>query len=300
METLTNSSGISRRSFLGISGAAALGVAGISSLTACSPTKQANENVGGASSNADPIEGVAAPQSWDEEADIVVVGTGGGLVAAAYAAAAGKKVVVLEKSSTWGGSSKETDIFSVMGSQTQSAIYQALAQQMAAAGQVEAAAQFGQLGSLDPQMLRAQWMQTYFTRPNGGDTGELPDGTEGPRACAPVSPLLETLVQCIPDAIGFMGKCGVAWGPVTEFGSAGYVSGLCPQGSEAGGIVARANYIAFESIYDFCVDNGVVFHFTTPAKALVAENGAVVGVQSEGEVSFVKANDGVILATGGV
>lgn len=77
------------------------------------------------------------------------------MVAAAYAAQAGKKVVVLEKASTWGGSSKETDNFSVMGTKTQQAIYQGLAAQMKAAGQDEAAAQFEQMGALDPMVMAA-------------------------------------------------------------------------------------------------------------------------------------------------
>ena len=299
---------MSRRGFLGLAGASALGAAGLATMAGCAPSgagsKNANATDGGlastGASDADPIEPVSAPDAWDEEADVIVVGTGGGLVGAAYAASQGKKVVVLEKSASWGGSSKETDIISVMGTQTQKAIYGALAEQMKAAGQEEAAEKFAQLAALDPQMMRAQWKDVYYTKPNGGDTGELPNGKEGPRACAAVQPMLDTLVQCIPDAIDFMAGIGVPWGPVTEHGSTGYVAGLCPQGSETGGIVARANYTAFETVYDFCVDNGVVFHFNTPAQALVVEDGKVVGVRADGDVAYVRANDGVILATGGM
>ncbi|MBQ6454405.1 MAG: FAD-binding protein, partial [Coriobacteriales bacterium] len=296
------SEGVSRRGFLGglaaFSGAVAMGAAG------CSPKPNGGGSDGGSTpaakaSEADPIAPAAVPAAWDEESDVVVVGTGGGLVAAVYAAMNGKKVTVLEKAATWGGSSKETDIFSVLGTKTQQAIYQALGAQLAEANPA-AAAQLSALGQLPPEAMRQQWMGTYFTRPNGGDTGELPDGTTGPRACAPVQPMLQTLCTCIPDAIDFMAGCGVPWGPVTMFGSAGMISGVCPQGSEAGGIVARANYSAFEILYNKAVELGVSFHFYTPATALVMDGDKVVGVTCSGEIGNVKANDGVILATGGM
>ena len=298
------SEGVSRRGFLGglaaLSGAVAIGAAG------CSPKSgDEGESNGGSTtptaktSDADPIAPAAVPAAWDEEADVVIVGTGGGLVAAVYAAMKGKKVTVLEKGATWGGSSKETDIFSVLGSKTQQAIYQALGAQLAEINP-EGAAQLSALGQLPPEVMRQQWMATYFTRPNGGDTGELPDGTTGLRACAPVQPMLQTLCTCIPDAIDFMAGCGVPWGPVTMFGSAGMISGVCPQGSETGGIVARANYSAFEILYNKAVELGASFHFSTPATALVMDGDKVVGVTCSGEVGNVKANDGVILATGGM
>ena len=292
---------ISRRSFLGLTGAAATITAGAGLYGCAQPASSSGGSLASTKgSAAGPIEAVFAPASWDEEADVVVVGTGGGLVAAAYAAQAGKKVVVLEKASTWGGSSKETDNFSVMGTKTQQAIYQGLAAQMKAAGQDEAAAQFEQMGALDPMVMRAQWKEKFYVKPNGGDVGELPNGEEGPRACAPIQPMFETLTACIPDAIDYMGAVGVSWGPVTEFGSAGFVSGVCPEGSEQGSLIARANYTVFEILYNFCLDQGAVFHFLTPATALVVEDGRVVGVQATGDVSFVKANDGVVLATGGM
>ncbi len=295
---------LSRRGFLGLMGAGALGAMGTAALAGCAPGSSAGSTQVGAeptvADKSSPIEPAPVPEVWDEEADVVVVGSGGGLVAAAYAVSKGKRVVVLEKSASWGGTSKETDIFSVMGTQTQQAIYQALAKQMGDAGQADAAAQFEQLGSLDPQVMRAQWKAAYFTKPGAGDVGELPNGQEGPRACAAVTPMLDALVQCIPEAIDFMGSIGVPWGPVTEFGSTGFVSGVCPQGSEKGGIVSRANYSAFEVLYDYCVDKGVTFHFNTPAQTLVMDGDAVVGVRAAGEVASVRAADGVILATGGM
>lgn len=314
---MTEQAGLTRRHFL--SGLAATGFAtmGIGVLAGCSggapktdagasgttptPTKKKRTvtgvDVGG---SADPIESVGVPAAWDEEADVVVVGTGGGLTAACYALAAGKKVVVLEKAAQVGGTSKETDIFSVMGTKTQQAIYQALGAQLEAVDPA-AAAQLTALGQTPPEMMRQMWLATYLPKPNDGDEGELPDGTTGFRPCAPIVPMLNTLVNCIPEAVDFMGQAvGVPWGPVTMFDAAGMISGLCPQGSEQGGIVSRANYSVFTIMRDYVLNNGGTIHLSTPATALIMDGDRVVGVQCEGEVTNVRAKEGVILATGGM
>ncbi len=286
-----------------MTGVAALGAAG-ASMVGCSSTPTASSSSStSSSSDADPIEPVSVPETWDEEADVVVCGTGGGLVAAVYAAKQGKKVVVLEKAESYGGTSKETDIFSVMGSKTQQALYGALAEQFAAsedATQQALAAQFSALAAMDPSVMKEQWYNSYYTMPNGGSEGTLPDGTEGLRSCGTDVPLMNALIDNIPDAVDFIGEQGVVWGPVTKMGSSGYMAGVCPEGSEAGGFVARANYSVFETLYNVAVDAGVTFHFLTPATALVEEDGKIVGVQCDGEVTYVKANDGVLLAMGGM
>lgn len=315
---MAGQTGLTRRHFL--TGLAATGVAAVGAgvLAGCGGTptstsgnsseaqaaetttkkvrKVTGVDVGG---SADPIEPVAVPDTWDEEADVVVVGTGGGLTAACYAIAAGKKVVVLEKAAQVGGTSKETDIFSVMGTKTQQAIYQAMAQQLADINP-EGAAQMAALGELPPEAMRQMWLASYLPKPNDGDEGELPDGTVGYRPCAPIVPMLNTLVNCIPEAVDFMAGVGVPWGPVTMHGSVGLVSGLCPQGSEEGGIVARANYSVFTTMRDYVLQNGGTIHLSTPATALIMDGDKVVGVQCDGEVANVHAKEGVILATGGI
>lgn len=299
---------MSRRGFLGLASASALGAAGLATMAGCAASGNGSDNGDNLASTkggkADPIEPVAAPETWDEEADVVVVGTGGGLVAAVYAAQNGKKVTVLEKADSWGGTSKETDTFSVMGTKTQQQIYAALAEQMGASDDEAtkaAAAQIAQLAQLEPEMMRQQWLAKYITKPNVGvDDGPYPDGGTGPCSGGVNMPVLQSLINGIAEAVDYMGAQGVPWGPVTAMGSAGMMACVCPQGTEGGRFVARANMSVFEILYNVALEAGVTFHFVTPATALIVEDGRVIGVQCEGEISNVRANDGVLLATGGM
>jgi fumarate reductase flavoprotein subunit len=302
---MLNEEGISRRNFLGLAGAAGAALAGASMLSGCSPSS-ADDSASSSedASDVEPIDALETPSSWDEEADVVVCGTGGGLVAAVRSAELGNKVVVVEKDGTWGGSSKETDIFSVMGTELQKASMAAMGQQLTAAGQTEAGATLSALGELPVETMRQQWYNNYITRPGNGDTGELPDGTEGNRIISGDSELMMAVINGIADSIDWMASdVGINLGPVTQFGSAGYVAGVCPVGSETGGFVSRANYTAFEGLYDKAVELGVEFNFNTPVEALVKDGDAVVGIMatdSDGNERYIKANKGVVMATGGM
>src|SRR6266568_3832617 len=67
---------------------------------------------------AQPIPPVHAPAKWDDEADVIVVGTGGGgLAAALQAAEKGKKVIVIEKlgEESGGGTTKQAIVFITYG-----------------------------------------------------------------------------------------------------------------------------------------------------------------------------------------
>lgn len=123
---------LTRRSFLkglgvigatGVAGAALAGCGGnpSSASTSNEPTSETDavtqrlldRGVAGAAlPEAAPIAPVGPPDTWDDEADVVIVGmSGGGLVAAGYLAEGGLKVIGIEKQSTVGGSCRHACSF---------------------------------------------------------------------------------------------------------------------------------------------------------------------------------------------
>lgn len=86
-------SGISRRSLIGGLAIGALGVAG-ASMFGCAPGESASGDT----------DASTGDRTWDDEADVVVIGSGGGLAGAIVAAEAGLDVIVLEKDFMLGGS----------------------------------------------------------------------------------------------------------------------------------------------------------------------------------------------------
>lgn len=80
---------ISRRDFVKGAAAGAVVVAGAGLLSGCGTSSKSQSNL---------------PDSWDDEADIIVVGSGGGLGGAVLAREAGMDVIVLEKTEVIGGS----------------------------------------------------------------------------------------------------------------------------------------------------------------------------------------------------
>ncbi|MDR0514552.1 MAG: FAD-binding protein [Coriobacteriaceae bacterium] len=122
--------GLSRRSFLGTAALAGVAALGVGTLAGCgqgtpAPAPPAGTEGSASSqsaqsqSTADNISPVAVPPTWDEEYDVIVVGTGGGLFGALRSAELGSKTLCIEKSASVGGASKESSIYAVSGTKVQ-------------------------------------------------------------------------------------------------------------------------------------------------------------------------------------
>lgn len=118
---------LDRRSFL--KGAAIIGGTGaLAGLAGCAPSggKNTSENSSVSKEQAafeaatQPIAPVEAPASWDEETEIVIVGSGGGgMNASIRLAQAGYQVLMLERGEETGGNSKHSSVFSNFGGHKQ-------------------------------------------------------------------------------------------------------------------------------------------------------------------------------------
>ncbi len=310
MATVTSKS-FSRRSFFGLAGLTGA-AAGMAALAGCSSDEGAAQ--GGAAEqpvdNVSPIEPLAVPEAWDGEFDIVVAGTGGGLAAALRGAELGARVVCFDPSSSWGGSSKETDIFAVVGTKYQTKMFEAIDMEAMGMPGVTLAQVFDQtMGGHDEATMKAIMGASYLPQPGGsvasaaGVSSPSSDGSMAVKS-VPVqghAEVVQAILDSTADQMDWMiekiAPYGVTMGPVTMYGSSGMMF-LCPEGAEEGGFVARTNYTAYEALYNACVDAGVEFRFNTAVTGLVVDNGAVVGVQAS-DGTFVKAGKGVVLATGG-
>lgn len=89
--------GMSRRDMLKMGGLLGLGVASASALAGCAPRSAGGQQAMAATADASSI-------NWDEEADVVVIGSGTGAYTAMRCAHDGLDVIVLEKNAQAGGS----------------------------------------------------------------------------------------------------------------------------------------------------------------------------------------------------
>lgn len=316
---------MSRRGFLGVAGVTGASAA-VVALAGCSAGQANNtESSASASTDADasaaaagqdnvsPIEPLKAPEKWDSEVDVVVGGSGSGLVAALRAAQLGAKVAVFDPAGSWGGSSKETDIIAIVGSKYQTKLFESIdLESMGMPGVTLADMLDEQMGGHDEATMKAVMTASYLPQPGGStrtasgvstasSTGSAATGGAAIAQGHPetVKALLDSQADMIDWLAPQLAENDVVLGPVTGYGENGMMF-LCPDGSEAGGFVARANYTVFESLYNMCEEAGVTFSFNNAITGLVTDDeGAVIGIQAA-DGTYTKAGKGVLLATGGM
>lgn len=203
------------------------------------------------------------PAQWDKEVDVVVAGTGGGLAGAARAAHLGNSVIALEVADTYGGTSKSACLYyHATGTKTQTE-----------AGLPDATEQ----------------LKEFFL-------SQYPKGEKYPKH-------IENSLLGMKDLIAWSEDLGMEWEPGWIDGEQKVATCLAPKGSQEGGNSFRMLTMA-EEFYDKVFrDNGGEYLFKTAITGLVMQDGAIVGVQAtprDGEPLFIKANKGVLLATGGM
>ncbi len=193
------SNSVSRRSFL--TGAATLAaVVGAGALTGCGQGKSREEDAGelpdsgetvATSNEAENIEPVSVPTSWDGEYDVIVVGSGGGLFAAVRASELGAKVLCVEKSASVGGASKESSIFAVSGTKVQQEaglpditalmVQGSMAKQTIGAARTQSIVRVGTTATRTMDWVSDLGLELEPTTtggPQGGMTGVSPKGKE--------------------------------------------------------------------------------------------------------------------------
>lgn len=264
---------LNRRSFL--KGAASLGVAAAagSALAGCAAPKETSREAGSGgddaarafAAEAEPIEPVDPPDTWDHEVDVVVVGSGGGGMASSIRLAlAGYTVALLEKDTTTGGASRYSGHFVNFGGHKMAneAEWAYPAYPYDPDAIVEYLNDLWQQ-SADTELLRAQ-------------------AVEGPKC-----------IDWMADELG------VPWAPADSSPSG--MRSLHWDGQITKTNAIKINDHTFTYLTDFASEKGVDIRLGNEAKALVVEEGRVVGVKVavDGAEEYIHAPKGVVLTAGG-
>ena len=207
-------------------------------------------------------------RTWDREYDVVIAGAGGtGLCAAAAAAEAGASVIMFEKAGIIGGTTNLSGgVMQAAGTDIQKAtsVYQ----------------------DDTPEKHAAEWIAE--------GEGMLDED------------LVKDLANGAPDCITWLAdKCGIKWTNV-------YGHCHVPNVDESlmadrihvyeGGGNSGQGGVYTQAVYNYATSLGAELETSTEVTDLIVEDGKVTGVEitCDGNVTYVKANKGVILCTAGI
>ena len=206
--------------------------------------------------------------TWDRETDVIIAGAGGtGVCAAAAAAEAGASVLVFEKSGIIGGTTNLSGgVMQAAGTEVQKAT--------------------SQYQDDTPEKHAAEWLAE--------GEGLLDED------------LVKDLANGAPGCISWLSeKCGIKWTNVYGHCHVPYVDESLMADRihvyEGGGSSGSGN-IYVQGVLKYAESLGAVVETETEVTDLIVVDGRVAGVEISkgGNVTKVKANKGVILATAGV
>ena len=263
---------LNRRSFL--KGSALLGSAGLlTGLASIAPATQPqafateeDEAKAAFEAAAAPIEPEPVPDQWDEEAEVIVVGSGGaGVNAAIRLAQAGYQVLMLERNPELNGNTKHSSVFSNLGGHKIAEELQfAYPEYPYDVDRILEYVMSCQQQTGDPELIRAMLV-------------------EGPKC------------------IDWMNeKAGAKWVPMNPSPAGAGMLEWEGMSTETNGV--NVNLIPMEILTQNAVDAGTEIRANCPVTALVFDGEAVVGVKvsDNGEDKFIHANNCVVLCAGGM
>lgn len=263
---------LDRRSFL--KGAALLGGASaMSGLVACAPKGEAGDSKPVKSAEQEAFEAACAPiapaeppAAWDEEVEVLVVGSGAaGTNAAIRLAQAGYQVLVVERLGELGGNSKHSSVFSNLG------------------GHKQAEA--------------AQW--AYPSYPY--DVDNIVEFVMDCQQMTGDPELLRAMIIEGPKCIDWMNeKAGAKWVPMNPSPAGNGLLEWEGMSTPTNGI--NVNLVPFQLLHEKAAADGAELRVNCTVDTLVWDGERVLGVKAtdNGAEKFIRAEKGVILAAGGM
>lgn len=264
---------LNRRDFLK-SAALVGGVGAAIGMVGCSPQGQEQASEAPASdpareafeAAAEPIAPADVPATWDEEREVVVVGSGaGGMNASIRLAQAGYDVLMVERNPETGGNSKHSSVFSNFGGHKQAE--------------------------------EAQW--AYPSYPY--DVNGIVEFVMSCQQMTGDPELLRAMAEEGPKCIDWMNeKAGAKWVPMNPSPAGCGLLEWEGMSTPTNGI--NVNLIPFQELEQTARDAGVDIRVNCPVATLVSDGEAVVGVKvvENEEERFIKASRGVVLTAGGM